>query len=45
MKLSRIDHVALSVKDAVKSKDFYSRILACRKFQGPISASPEYGIN
>ncbi len=40
MKLSRIDHVALSVKDAVKSKDFYSRILGLPEISRPNFSFP-----
>lgn len=40
MKLSRIDHVALSVKDAVRSKDFYSRILGLPEIPRPHFSFP-----
>ena len=35
MKLARIDHVAVSVKDVVKAKDFYSRILGLPEIPRP----------
>jgi glyoxylase I family protein len=35
MKLARIDHVAVSVKDVDKSRDFYSRILSLPEIPRP----------
>lgn len=40
MKLSRIDHVAFSVKDVAQSRDFYSRIMGLPEIPRPNFSFP-----